>query len=111
MGIRQGPDAIKMYEEHIRFMILAEHELCEETTAAADQEAFNSHLNLEQINKVNMQQGFTLASVGIVAISTSLSWVLLCGHGRSNLCSFRVPSSRIDGIHDHGRLTPEVDDP
>ncbi len=41
-----------MYEEHIRFMILAEHELCEETTAAADQEAFNSHLNLEQINKV-----------------------------------------------------------
>lgn len=48
----QGPDAIKMYEEHIRFMILAEHELCEETTAAADQEAFNSHLNLEQINKV-----------------------------------------------------------
>jgi hypothetical protein len=41
-----------MYEEHIRFMILAEHELCEETVAAADQEAFNSHLNLEQINKV-----------------------------------------------------------
>ena len=75
MGIRQGPDAIKMYEEHIRFMILAEHELCEETTAAADQEAFNSHLNLEQINKVNMQQGFTLPSVGIVAITTSLSWV------------------------------------
>lgn len=51
-GYLQGPDAIKMYEEHIRFMILAEHELCEETTAAADQEAFNSHLNLEQINKV-----------------------------------------------------------
>lgn len=48
----QGPEAVRMYEEHVRFMILAEHELCEETSAAADQEAFNSHLNLEQINKV-----------------------------------------------------------
>ena len=43
-----------MYEEHTRFMIMAEHELSEETTAAADQEAFNSHLNLEQINKVSI---------------------------------------------------------
>ena len=42
-----------MYEEHTRFMIMAEHELSEETTVAADQEAFNSHLNLEQINKVS----------------------------------------------------------
>lgn len=42
-----------MFEEHIRFMAMAEHELSEETTAAADQEAFNSHLNIEQINKVS----------------------------------------------------------
>ena len=42
-----------MFEEHIRFMAMAEHELSEETTAAADQEAFNSHLNVEQINKVS----------------------------------------------------------
>lgn len=33
-------------------MILAEHELCEQAVVGADQEAFNSHLNLEQINKV-----------------------------------------------------------
>jgi len=56
----QGPEAIVMYEEHIRFMIMAEHELSEETTAAADQEAFNSHLNLEQINKVNRSQSTLL---------------------------------------------------
>ncbi|KAK9845825.1 hypothetical protein WJX81_003544 [Elliptochloris bilobata] len=43
--------AIAMVEEHVRFMILAEHELCEQTVVGADQEAFNSHLNLEQINK------------------------------------------------------------
>jgi len=49
---------MRMYEEHIRFMILAEHELCELTTAAADQEAFNSHLNLEQINKAWLQLPF-----------------------------------------------------
>ena len=49
----QGPEAIAMFEEHIRFMAMAEHELSEETTAAADQEAFNSHLNVEQINKVS----------------------------------------------------------
>ena len=47
-----------IYEEHIRFMIMAEHELSEETTAAADQEAFNSHLNLEQINKVSRVSSF-----------------------------------------------------
>lgn len=48
----QGADAIAMYQEQIRFLVLAEHELCEEAAPAADQEAFNSHLNLEQINKV-----------------------------------------------------------
>lgn len=36
-----------MYEEHVRFMILAEHELAGHTG-----DNFNSHLNLEQINKV-----------------------------------------------------------
>ncbi len=50
-----------MYEEHIRFMIMAEHELSEETTAAADQEAFNSHLNLEQINKVSRMSATNLS--------------------------------------------------
>ena len=51
----QGPEVIAMYEEHTRFMIMAEHKLSIETTAAADQEAFNSHLNLEQINKVSWE--------------------------------------------------------
>jgi len=48
----QDLPAIAMCEEHVRFMILAEHELCEHAVVGADQEAFNSHLNLEQINKV-----------------------------------------------------------
>lgn len=38
-----------MYEEHVRFMILAEHEL-----SGHDGDSFNSHLNMEQINKVNV---------------------------------------------------------
>ena len=41
-----------MFEEHVRFMVLAGHELCEEGQAAADQDAFDAHLNMEQINKV-----------------------------------------------------------
>ena len=55
-----------MYEEHTRFMIMAEHELSEETTAAADQEAFNSHLNLEQINKVSV---LLTSQPGLVAVA------------------------------------------
>ena len=50
----QGAEALAMVEEQIRFTILAEHELCEATIAPANQEAFNSHLNIEQINKVGL---------------------------------------------------------
>ena len=45
-----------MVEEQIRFTLLAEHELCKVTIAPANQEAFDSHLNVEQLNKV----GFAL---------------------------------------------------
>ena len=43
--------AASLYEEHVRFMILAEHELCELQPQAGEAETFDSHLNLEQINK------------------------------------------------------------
>lgn len=43
----QGATAVALYEEHVRFMILAEHEL-----SGHRGDSFNSHLNLEQINKV-----------------------------------------------------------
>ena len=43
----QDAEAIEQYEEHVRFMILAEHELSGEPP-----DVFDSHLNLEQINKV-----------------------------------------------------------
>lgn len=46
--IVQDARAIIMYEEHVRFMILAEHEL-----SGYSGDNFNSHLNLEQINKVD----------------------------------------------------------
>ena len=36
-----------MFEEHVRFMILCEHEL-----SSLSMDVYNSHLNLEQINKV-----------------------------------------------------------
>ena len=43
----QDEEAIELYEEHVRFMVLAEHEL-----AGEPPDVFDSHLNLEQINKV-----------------------------------------------------------
>ena len=48
--LAQDASAIVLYEEHVRFMILAEHEL---SGYAGDN--FNSHLNLEQINKARFQ--------------------------------------------------------
>ena len=48
----QGPEAIGLYEEHVRFMLLAEHELSGAPRDSRTNE-FNSHLNLEQINKAS----------------------------------------------------------
>jgi len=48
----QGSEAIGLYEEHVRFMLLTEHELSGAPRAPNTNE-FNSHLNLEQINKVS----------------------------------------------------------
>lgn len=45
----QDASAIVLYEEHVRFMILTEHEL-----SGLPMDVFNSHLNLEQINKVGV---------------------------------------------------------
>ena len=50
----QGADAIAIIEEQTRFLILADHELCEAVDAPADQEAYDSHLNIEQRNKVGL---------------------------------------------------------
>ena len=41
-----------MYEEQVRFMILGEHELCHVAATAVNPEGHNSHLNIEQMNKV-----------------------------------------------------------
>ena len=44
--------AVECYEEMIRFHIMAEHELCEETATVTNPHGFNSHLNVEQMYKV-----------------------------------------------------------
>lgn len=44
---------MSMYEEHVRFMILGEHELCHVVATANNPEGHNSHLNIEQMNKVD----------------------------------------------------------
>ena len=49
--------AATLCEEHVRFMVLAEHELCELTPRAGEAETFDSHLNLEQINKALITLG------------------------------------------------------
>ena len=41
-----------MYESHVRFMILGEHELCQSVATAQNPQGHNSHLNIEQMNKV-----------------------------------------------------------
>ena len=43
--------AIQCFEEMIRFHIIAEHELCEETATVNNPHGFNSHLNVEQMYK------------------------------------------------------------
>lgn len=43
--------AIKIFEQIVRFHVLSEHELCEEDQTVTNMEGFNSHLNLEQMNK------------------------------------------------------------
>ena len=64
-GVRQdlfvqgmgGAWAASLIEEHVRFMLLAEHELCELTPQAGEAETFDSHLNLEQVNKALITLG------------------------------------------------------
>ena len=43
--------AVGCLEEMIRFHIIAEHELCEETATVTNPHGFNSHLNVEQLYK------------------------------------------------------------
>ncbi|KAK2080479.1 hypothetical protein QBZ16_000332 [Prototheca wickerhamii] len=43
--------AISVYEEIVRFHIMCEHELCDQDQSVVDMEGFNSHLNIEQMNK------------------------------------------------------------
>ncbi|QDZ23268.1 SAC3 family protein [Chloropicon primus] len=43
--------AVQCYEQMIRFHIIAEHELCEETATVTNPHGFNSHLNVEQMYK------------------------------------------------------------
>jgi hypothetical protein len=41
----------RLHEEMVRFHIMAEHILCEEVATIQDPDGFNSHLNVEQLNK------------------------------------------------------------
>ena len=41
-----------MYEEHVRYHLICDHELCENEATAADPEGFHPGLNMEQLNKV-----------------------------------------------------------
>ena len=43
--------AIGIFEEIVRFHVMCEHELCGEDQSITDMEGFNSHLNMEQMNK------------------------------------------------------------
>ena len=43
--------AVKLMEQMVRYTILAEHELCEETASATNPDGHNSHLNVEQLTK------------------------------------------------------------
>ncbi len=43
--------AVGIFEEIVRFHVMCEHELCGEDQSVTDMEGFNSHLNMEQMNK------------------------------------------------------------
>lgn len=80
----------------VRFMIMAEHELCEQTVVGADQEAFNSHLNLEQVNKVRGALGVPFKGWGLGWAPTrrpsarTSTWLTRCAAPWEHL--FRVRS-------------------
>ena len=48
--LRQDAEAVSMYQEHVRYM--GEHELCNTTATSENPQGHNSHLNIEQLNKV-----------------------------------------------------------
>ncbi len=48
----QDEFAMHMYEEHVRYHLICDHELCENEATAADPEGFHPGLNMEQLNKV-----------------------------------------------------------
>lgn len=59
VGLRRAPGggaqdelAIGMYEEHVRYHVLCNHELCEDGANVADPDGFSPFLNTEQLNKV-----------------------------------------------------------
>jgi hypothetical protein len=43
--------AMRLLEQMVRFAILSEHELCEETATVTNTDGHNSHLNVEQLAK------------------------------------------------------------
>ena len=43
---------MRTYEEHVRYHLICDHELCENEATAADPEGFHPGLNMEQLNKV-----------------------------------------------------------
>lgn len=47
----QDEFSVALYEQMVRFHIFAEYELCEEAASAVDTEGYNSHLNIEQLQK------------------------------------------------------------
>ncbi len=48
----QDEFAMRTYEEHVRYHLICDHELCENEATAADPEGFHPGLNMEQLNKV-----------------------------------------------------------
>ncbi len=43
---------MRVIEEQVRFAIMSHYELCEEAATVENQDAFDAHLNMQQLNNV-----------------------------------------------------------
>ena len=73
----QDEFACEMFEEIIRYHILCEHELCGSEATVSNHEGFSSHLNVEQMNKVNLLYWMKLYSPCLLLVHALLHHPIL----------------------------------
>ena len=110
--------AVRLLEEMVRFAIMSEHELCEETVTVANPDGHNSHLNVEQLAKTltslrhmyddHAQRGILPGKPGAEAEMFAYQLLLrIDSHGRYNV-ERREMLNDLRSAHLKVLLSPDV---